>query len=366
MADPTGFEPAISSVTGWHVGPLHHGSVAGRQRIAGGDRLVRGPDRPIGHAAYTPRRCPRSTSAPTPSPCRPTRCAGRWPRPRSATTCSPRTRPSTRSRSGPPSSSARRPACSSRAGRRATSCRSWPTSRAARRPSPVASSHLVDRRGGRPRRRRRGDRSASSRSGPTARSTPTRSPPRSATRTTPTSRSSGLVAIENTHAHSMGRPLDAAYTARIAGDRPRPRRPAPRRRRPLLQRRRRPRDVRPGRARRPGRLGDVLPVARAWPARSARSSSARGRSSAAPGARASSSAAGCARSGVLAAAGLIALRDGPAGMIERLAEDHANARRLGDGLAELPGIVAAGDIAQPDDGPSRPRPGRPRTSSCSG
>jgi hypothetical protein len=26
MADPTGFEPAISSVTGWHVWPLHHGS----------------------------------------------------------------------------------------------------------------------------------------------------------------------------------------------------------------------------------------------------------------------------------------------------------------------------------------------------
>ena len=35
-----------------------------------------------------PRRCPRSTSAPTPSRCPPTRCAGRWPRPRSATTCS--------------------------------------------------------------------------------------------------------------------------------------------------------------------------------------------------------------------------------------------------------------------------------------
>ena len=29
MADPTGFEPAISSVTGWHVGPLHHGSRCG-------------------------------------------------------------------------------------------------------------------------------------------------------------------------------------------------------------------------------------------------------------------------------------------------------------------------------------------------
>jgi hypothetical protein len=25
MAGPTGFEPAISSVTGWHVRPLHHG-----------------------------------------------------------------------------------------------------------------------------------------------------------------------------------------------------------------------------------------------------------------------------------------------------------------------------------------------------
>jgi threonine aldolase len=43
--------------------------------------------------------------------------------------------------------------------------------------------------------------------------------------------------------------------------------------------------------------------------------------------------------GVLAAPGLIALRDGPSGMIERLAEDHRNARRLAEGLAELPGIT---------------------------
>ena len=43
--------------------------------------------------------------------------------------------------------------------------------------------------------------------------------------------------------------------------------------------------------------------------------------------------------GVLAAAGLIALRDGSAGMIERLAEDHLNARRLADGIADLPGIT---------------------------
>ena len=47
---------------------------------------------------------------------------------------------------------------------------------------------------------------------------------------------------------------------------------------------------------------------------------------------------GMRQAGVLAAAGLIALRDGPSGMIERLAEDHANARRLAEGLAALPGI----------------------------
>jgi threonine aldolase len=43
--------------------------------------------------------------------------------------------------------------------------------------------------------------------------------------------------------------------------------------------------------------------------------------------------------GILAAAGLIALRDGPDGMIERLAEDHANARRLAEGIAGMPGLV---------------------------
>jgi threonine aldolase len=43
--------------------------------------------------------------------------------------------------------------------------------------------------------------------------------------------------------------------------------------------------------------------------------------------------------GVLAAPGLIALRDGPSGMIERLAEDHANARRLAEGLAQMEGVT---------------------------
>jgi threonine aldolase len=38
--------------------------------------------------------------------------------------------------------------------------------------------------------------------------------------------------------------------------------------------------------------------------------------------------------GVLAAAGLVALD----GMVDRLADDHANARTLAEGLAELPGV----------------------------
>ncbi|MFL5757484.1 MAG: beta-eliminating lyase-related protein, partial [Chloroflexota bacterium] len=58
--------------------------------------------------------------------------------------------------------------------------------------------------------------------------------------------------------------------------------------------------------------------------------------------------------GVLAAAGLVALRTGPDGMIDRLAEDHANARRLAEGLADLRRIRSAGDIAQPGDGPLDP------------
>ncbi len=40
------------------------------------------------------------------------------------------------------------------------------------------------------------------------------------------------------------------------------------------------------------------------------------------------------QAGIMAAAGLIALRDGPG----RLATDHVNARRLGELLAAIPGI----------------------------
>ena len=52
--------------------------------------------------------------------------------------------------------------------------------------------------------------------------------------------------------------------------------------------------------------------------------------------------------GILAAAGLVALSDGPDGTIARLAEDHANARRLATAMAEMPGILSPGHIAQPD------------------
>ncbi|HYK95456.1 MAG TPA: GntG family PLP-dependent aldolase [Candidatus Dormibacteraeota bacterium] len=51
--------------------------------------------------------------------------------------------------------------------------------------------------------------------------------------------------------------------------------------------------------------------------------------------------------GVLAAAGLVALRDGDAGMIDRLADDHANARFLAEAFADLPGIASPGETAQP-------------------
>jgi threonine aldolase len=69
---------------------------------------------------------------------------------------------------------------------------------------------------------------------------------------------------------------------------------------------------------------------------------------------------GMRQAGVIAAAGLVALSDGPDGMIDRLAEDHRHARRLAEGLAVLPGIVSAGGIAQPGEGPLDP--GRVTTS----
>jgi threonine aldolase len=63
---------------------------------------------------------------------------------------------------------------------------------------------------------------------------------------------------------------------------------------------------------------------------------------------------GMRQAGIAAAAGLLALSDGPDGMIDRLADDHRNARRLAEGMAGLDGIVSGGGIAQPGDGPLDP------------
>ena len=57
---------------------------------------------------------------------------------------------------------------------------------------------------------------------------------------------------------------------------------------------------------------------------------------------------GLRQAGVLAAAGLVALDDGPEGTVARLADDHRRARLLAEGLADLDGIASPGYIAQPD------------------
>jgi len=59
---------------------------------------------------------------------------------------------------------------------------------------------------------------------------------------------------------------------------------------------------------------------------------------------------GMRQAGVIAAAGLVALRDGREGMIQRLADDHKHARELAEVFADLPGIVSPGGIAQPAPG----------------
>ena len=162
----------------------------------------------------------------------------------------------------------------------------------------------------------------------------------------------GLVAIENTHAHSMGQPLTLEYTRRVAAI-------AHEHGVPLHVDGARffnavvALGVTPQAARRAGRLRHVLPLEGPrlpdrldrrrlaefiWRAR-------RGRKLVGGGMR---------QVGILAAAGLVALSDGPDGMIERLAEDHANARRLAEGLAALDGIESAGGIAQPTPGPLDP------------
>jgi len=162
----------------------------------------------------------------------------------------------------------------------------------------------------------------------------------------------GLVAIENCHAHSMSQPLSVAYTRAIAD---------------VAHAGGVPLHVDGARFWNSVVAQGVPPIDLAGPADSVSFCLSKGLScpigSVVVGSedfiwrarRARKLLGGGMRQvGVLAAAGLVALRDGEAGMIGRLAEDHANARRLAEGIAEYPGIVSAGDIAQPELGPLDP------------
>ena len=162
----------------------------------------------------------------------------------------------------------------------------------------------------------------------------------------------GLVTIENTHAHSMGQPLTPAYTRQVADI-------AHGRGVPLHVDGARFWNAVVAQGLRATDLADPadtvtfclskglscpvgsLVVGRRdviWRARRARKMIG----------------GGMRQAGILAAAGLVALSDGPDGMIGRLAEDHANARRLAEALAGMDGIVAAGGTAQPGSGPLDP------------
>jgi threonine aldolase len=168
---------------------------------------------------------------------------------------------------------------------------------------------------------------------------------------------SGLVTIENTHAHSMGQPLTPEYTREVADV-------AHAHGVPLHVDGARfwnavvALGVRPTDLAAPADtvtfclskglacpVGSVVVGAREviWRARRARKLVG----------------GGMRQAGILAAAGLVALSNGPDGMIDRLAVDHVNARRLAEALSEMDGVVAAGGTAQPGSGPLDP--GRVRT-----
>jgi threonine aldolase len=168
---------------------------------------------------------------------------------------------------------------------------------------------------------------------------------------------SGLVIIENTHAHSMAQPLSPAYTAEVAA---------------IAHEHGVPLHVDGARFFNSVVAQGVTPAALAAPADTVTFCLSKGLACPVGSVVVGSKeviwrarrarkllGGGMRQVGVLAAPGLIALRDGPSGMIERLAEDHTNARRLAERLAEMTGVRSPGDIAQVDDGPLDP--GRVRT-----
>ena len=162
----------------------------------------------------------------------------------------------------------------------------------------------------------------------------------------------GLVVLENTHAHSGGRPLSLEYTRIVAG---------------IAHERGVPLHVDGARFFNACVALGLAPAVVAAPADTVTFCLSKGLSAPigsvvvgpAPfidrARRARKLVGGGMRQvGVPAAAGLVALQDGDAGMIDRLAEDHANARRLALGLAEMTGVRSPGGMAQPGDGPLDP------------
>jgi threonine aldolase len=162
----------------------------------------------------------------------------------------------------------------------------------------------------------------------------------------------GLVALENTHAHTMGRPLSLDYTSAVAE---------------IAHRHGVPLHLDGARLFNAAVALGVTPGALAEPADSVTFCLSKGLAcpigSVVVGGREFIHRArrgrklvggGMRQVGLLAAAGLVAISDGPDGMIERLAEDHANARRLAEGLAQMKGIESAGGVAQPQPGPLDP------------
>jgi threonine aldolase len=158
----------------------------------------------------------------------------------------------------------------------------------------------------------------------------------------------GLIALENTHAHSMGRPLTIAYEESVAA---------------IARRHGIPLHVDGARFFNAVVALGVTPAALAAPADSVTFCLSKGLAcpvgSLVVGTRGFIRRArrgrkllggGMRQAGVLAAAGLVALSDGPDGMVERLADDHSNARRLAEGLADLPGVESPGGIVQPAPG----------------
>ena len=163
---------------------------------------------------------------------------------------------------------------------------------------------------------------------------------------------SGLVALENTHGHSMARPLPIAYEEAVAA---------------VAHRHGVPLHLDGARFFNAAVALGVTPTALAAPADSVMFCLSKGLAcpvgSVVVGSgdfvrrarRARKLVGGGMRQvGVLAAAGLVALADGPDGTIARLADDHANARRLAEGLAGLEGIESPGGIAQPTPGRLEP------------